>query len=77
MDLGLEGKVALVDGASRGIGRTIALGLAGEGARIVLCARNAVDLEAASREARARGGAETAVVGLTADVTTSAGGWPR
>ena len=71
MDLGLEGKVALVAGASRGIGRTIALGLAGEGARIVL------DLEAASREARARGGAETAVVGVTADVTTSAGGWPR
>jgi 3-oxoacyl-[acyl-carrier protein] reductase len=73
MDLGLEGKVALVTGASRGIGRAIALGLAGEGARVVMCARNAGDLDAAVREAQARGGGETAAVGLTADVTTPAG----
>jgi 3-oxoacyl-[acyl-carrier protein] reductase len=73
MDLGLEGKVALVTGASRGIGRAIALGLAAEGARVVMCARNAADLEAAVHEARARGGGETAAVGVTADVTTPAG----
>jgi 3-oxoacyl-[acyl-carrier protein] reductase len=73
MDLGLEGKVALVTGSSRGIGRAIALGLAAEGARVVMCARNAGDLEAAVREARARGGGQLAAVGVTADVTTPAG----
>jgi 3-oxoacyl-[acyl-carrier protein] reductase len=73
MNLGLEGKVALVTGASRGIGRAIALGLTAEGARVVMCARNATDLEAAVREARTRGGGETAAVGVTADVTTPAG----
>ncbi len=73
MDLGLSGKVALVTGASRGIGRAIALGLAAEGARVVMCARTAGDLEAAVREARARGGGEAAAVGVAADVTTPAG----
>lgn len=72
MDLGLDGKVALVTGASRGIGRAIALGLAAEGARVVMCARTAADLAAAVAEARARGG-ETAALGVTADVTTPAG----
>jgi 3-oxoacyl-[acyl-carrier protein] reductase len=73
MDLGLEGKVALVTGSSRGIGRAIALGLAAEGARVVMCARTAGDLEAAVGEARARGGGQLAAVGVTADVTTPAG----
>ena len=39
MDLGLEGKVALVAGASRGLGRAVAEALAAEGVRLVLCAR--------------------------------------
>jgi 3-oxoacyl-[acyl-carrier protein] reductase len=55
MDLELSGKVALVTGASRGIGRGIALGLAAEGVHLVLCARGREDLDAAAGEARGRG----------------------
>ena len=39
MDLGLAGKVALVTGSSRGIGRGIASSLTAEGADVVMCAR--------------------------------------
>jgi len=50
MDLGLEARVALVTGATRGIGRAIALALAGEGARVAVAARSADDVEALARE---------------------------
>jgi 3-oxoacyl-[acyl-carrier protein] reductase len=73
MNLELSGKVALVTGASRGIGRAIALALAGEGARVVMCARGAPDLEAAVAAANARAGAPEAAVGVTADVATADG----
>ena len=45
MDLGLEGRVAVVTGASRGIGRRVALELAREGCRLVVCARGAEALD--------------------------------
>jgi 3-oxoacyl-[acyl-carrier protein] reductase len=45
MDLGLGGKIALVAGASKGLGRAVAVGLAREGANLALCARDAQVLE--------------------------------
>jgi 3-oxoacyl-[acyl-carrier protein] reductase len=66
MDLQLRGKVALVTGASRGIGRAIAIALAGEGADIALCARGAEGLEAIAGELREMG---VRVFAEVADVT--------
>jgi 3-oxoacyl-[acyl-carrier protein] reductase len=50
VNLGLDGKVSLVCGASRGIGRAIADELAAEGASLALCSRNAERLEAEAAE---------------------------
>ncbi len=50
MDLGIEGKVALVLGASKGIGRGIASALAREGARVAIASRSADALERAAGE---------------------------
>jgi 3-oxoacyl-[acyl-carrier protein] reductase len=55
MDLGLAGRVAIVTGSSRGIGREIALSLAAEGCRLVVCGRTAEPLAAVAREIEARG----------------------
>jgi len=56
MDLGLSGKGVIVTGASRGIGRAIALGFAREGAAVAICARGAEGLEKTAGELRALGG---------------------
>lgn len=50
MDLGISGRVALVMGASRGIGRGIATVLAREGARVAISSRSGEDLAAAAKE---------------------------
>jgi 3-oxoacyl-[acyl-carrier protein] reductase len=65
MDLGLSGKVALVTGGSRGIGKTTALRLASEGAKVAIVARGAEALAAAAAEIRAAGGE---VLTITADL---------
>ncbi|MCK4535717.1 MAG: 3-oxoacyl-[acyl-carrier-protein] reductase [Desulfuromonadales bacterium] len=65
----LTGKVAVVTGASRGIGKSVALELAGRGVRIVASARNAELLDALVAEITAAGGEAVAVVG---DVSVAA-----
>jgi NAD(P)-dependent dehydrogenase (short-subunit alcohol dehydrogenase family) len=50
MDLRLDGKVALVTGASKGIGKAIAAGMAASGARVMLTSRKADALEAAAAD---------------------------
>ena len=69
MDLGLAGKVAIVTGSSRGIGRGIATRLAEEGANVVLCARGGDELDAAVRSIAGPGRA----IGIVADVATPEG----
>ena len=66
MDLGLKGRVALVAGASRGLGRAIAEELAAEGVSLVLCARGEAAL-VATRDAIA-GSAGVAVTAVPADL---------
>jgi 3-oxoacyl-[acyl-carrier protein] reductase len=66
LDLGLSGKVALVTGGSRGIGRAIALRLAAEGADVGICGRTAETLERTLGELRQAG---VRAHGVVADVT--------
>jgi 3-oxoacyl-[acyl-carrier protein] reductase len=73
MDLGLTGKVAIVTGASRGLGLASAQALAAEGAHVVVCARGAEHLQAAAVDlaTRATGGAQ--VLAIAADLSNEDG----
>lgn len=58
MDLfDIRGRVAMVTGASKGLGKAMAMGLAKAGAKLALCARNLEDLEKARAEAGSHGAA--------------------
>ncbi len=62
MDMGLKDRVAIVGGASRGLGKGCAMALAREGARVAVCARNEGRLEAAAAEIRDLTGSEVLTV---------------
>src|SRR5574341_2014092 len=67
MDLGLKGKVALVAGASQGMGRATALGFSREGAKVAICARGDSALNEAAAMIRKQTGGE--VLALVADMS--------
>src|SRR5512143_244579 len=61
MPQALQGKISIVTGASRGLGRAVALRLAAAGSSVVLCARDRQLLDAAVAQIRAAGGAAEAI----------------
>ncbi len=69
MDLGLKGKVAMITGASRGLGRAMAAALGQEGVRLSLCARGEPALRNTEAELAKQG---FEVMALAADVTVAA-----
>jgi len=62
MDLGLQGRVAVITGASKGIGKNIARGLANEGVDVILLARGKDELERAAEEIHAETGVRVLAV---------------
>ena len=71
MDLGLKDKVAIVGGASKGLGRASAQVLAEEGAKITICSRTSTDLEQAAKEIRESTGAEVLTYAADLDELSS------
>lgn len=67
MDLGLNGKVALVAASSRGLGKAVAEELAAEGSSLILCAREKEVLELTCDEIRQKTG--VTVLGITTDLS--------
>ena len=62
MDLGLKDRVAIIGGGSKGLGRACADSLAQEGANLVICSRNAGELDRVAGEISAATGVEVLAV---------------
>jgi 3-oxoacyl-[acyl-carrier protein] reductase len=71
MDLGINGRTAIVCAASKGLGKATALQLAKEGANVVISARTKADIEATAEEIRKA--ANVKVTAIACDVTTEQG----
>jgi len=67
MEFGLKGKIAIVGGASKGLGRACALGLAREGVRVVICSRNIESLTLTADEITRE--TKTEVLPIAADLS--------
>ncbi len=79
MNLGIEGKCALVMGGSRGLGRAVAEALIAEGAKVAICARDAAKLSNAATKIGATAfpcdlSTEGAAAGLVREVASKMGG---
>jgi 3-oxoacyl-[acyl-carrier protein] reductase len=73
MDLGLADKIAVVTGASRGLGLAVADALVREGCFLAICARGETRLDEAARELRGIAGSDDRVLAVAADVSTERG----
>lgn len=67
----LQGRTAIITGASQGLGLAIARAYVDAGARVAICARSADQLAAATRELQQRAASEQAVLPLVADVANA------
>jgi len=70
MDMGLKDKIAVVCAASKGLGKSSAMGLAAEGAHLVICARGEETLNRTAEEIRQKTGVK--VVAISADLSQEA-----
>ena len=68
MDLGIAGRVAVVGGSSKGMGKAAAMAMAREGARVAVCARHGEELEQAAAEIRAASAADR-IMPIVADLS--------
>jgi 3-oxoacyl-[acyl-carrier protein] reductase len=73
MDLGLQDKVAIVTGSSRGLGLAAAAALVGEGCRVTVCARDEARLATAAASLRGVAGADGRVLPVAGDLTLTTG----
>jgi 3-oxoacyl-[acyl-carrier protein] reductase len=61
MNLEIDGKVAIVFAASKGLGKAAALALAGEGCRIAICSRNEQNLKKAAKDIEENSGRDVLI----------------
>jgi 3-oxoacyl-[acyl-carrier protein] reductase len=75
MDLGLRGKVAMVAGASRGLGFAVARGLAAEGASVSIASRAAQSIDAAAERITAETGSPALATAVDVRAAESLAAW--